>query len=412
MAKPVPSQLLGAISAALLWLGSGIGAPAVGQFLRPEVRGPFLSNPLADEPRDPLLPDPPVDRPLSPLEKLALEADLDRLNQQATELLAANESEVAYELWMREVRLRRLLGFDQELAAIERVGQRVWDAGRSQEVRLLTARLRDIHPQLMEPTPDPERLKQVAELFALLGEPDEAIAIYRQLAELSQAQGEAAQYKAYLETIAQIQRQWFQFREAALSYQELYALELATVADRIFYLQEIADSYAQIRQYQQALEVQQVLLQFYQWQSQIEPIPALRLSMGHHHYQLNQLEAAARQYQQAYEQAISLPQYEVASQSIEDLANLYQQLDRNDDRIYLYRQLILVEQKAYDAYGIMQAYDQLAQTYEVLNQPEAALEAYREGLVMASHVDQRQGYFRAQIRRLDPDSTWQEGWQQ
>lgn len=397
------------LAALLICLGLG-PTTASAQFLRPGIREPFLSSPLEDDPRDPLLPDPPIQRPLSPLEKLALEADLDRLAATAAELFANGQSESAYELWMREVRLRRLLGLNQELTAIERVGQLVWDAGRSQEVRLLTARLEVIRADLQAPPVNMEPLQRVADLFALLGEAEEAIATYQQLADISQKQGQPVQHQTYLETIAQIQRRWFKFLEAALTYQELYALEVATPEDKILYLQRVADSYSQVKQFQQALEAQQVLLQFYQWQRELSPIPALRLSMGEHHQALNQLEAASQQYQRAYEQAIAIPQFAIASQSLKSLAQLYQQVGRDSDRIYLYQQLILVERASYSAFGVMFAYDQLGQTYEDLNQPEMAIEAYRQGLAIAEQLNHRQQHFRAQIRRLSPDDIQQEGW--
>lgn len=402
--------LLSMIPIAGLWLLLGLGQPVSAQLLRSEIRDAFLSSPLDDEIRDPLLPNPPVPRPLSPLEKLALEQDLDRLNQQAAVLLAAGESEAAYALWMREVRLRRLLGVNQELAEIDRVGQRVWDAGRSQDVRLLTARLEVIRAELDIAT-DPERLEQVAEIFAQLGEPDEAVATYRLLAERSLAQGDLVEYQTYLETIAQLQREWFQFIEAALTYQTLYALEITTIEEKVGYLEQITDSYIQVNRFQQALEAEQVLLQLYQRENRTADIPRLRLMLGQHAAALGRLEVASGYYQQSYEQAIALTQYEVASESIQALADLYRQLERYDDLVYLYRQLLLVEQQTYDAYGVMHAFDLLGQTYELLNQPAAALAAYREGLILASHLSHGQGYFRAQIRQLDPEGTWQQDWQ-
>ncbi|PSN18258.1 hypothetical protein C7271_13480 [filamentous cyanobacterium CCP5] len=410
MAKLNPNGLRHGIPVAAAWLMIGLGQPSLAQLLRPDVRDAFLSSPLTDQPRDPLLPRPPISRSLSPLEKVYLREGLDRLDQQALALLAAGEGEAAYDLWMREVRLRRLLGVDQELDAIERVGQRVWEAGRSQEVRLLTARLEEIRSDLT--VEESELLEQVADAFAQLGEPDEAVATYRLLADRALAQGNSVEYQGYLETIAQIQRQWFQFIEAALTFQSLYGLDFPTLEEKILYLERIADSYAEVNRYQQALEAQQVLLQIYGQQNRAEAIPQLRLTMGHHAQALNRLEAASGHYQQAYERAIALSQYEIASESIQALADLYRQLDRRDDLIYLYRQLILVEQQAYDAYGIMGAYDQLAQVYESLEQPEAALAAYREGLILASTLGHRQGYFRTQIRRLDPDGVWPQGWQQ
>ena len=102
------------------------------QAVPPEVRDPFLSDPEFAEPRDPLLPTFPVPRQLSPLEELELEAQLDQLAIQAEAAYQLGETDRAFEIWLREVRLRRILGYEDELAAIQRVGVRVWET-RSEE---------------------------------------------------------------------------------------------------------------------------------------------------------------------------------------------------------------------------------------------------------------------------------------
>jgi len=95
--------------------------------LSPVLTEQFLSDPEFSEPRDPLLPDLPIERPLSPLEKLALAAELDALAAEAEALFLAGQTEAAFATWMREVRLRRILGYEAELEAIQRVGLRVWE---------------------------------------------------------------------------------------------------------------------------------------------------------------------------------------------------------------------------------------------------------------------------------------------
>jgi len=95
----------------------------------------------------------------------------------------------------------------------------------------------------------------------------------------------------------------------------------------------------------------------------------------------------------------------VAAEAIRELADLYKTLERWADVRYLYEQLILVEQQAFSAYGLMDAFDQLGQLYELIDDPEAALEAYREGLILARHLNHRQDYFEMQIDRLTEETT-------
>jgi tetratricopeptide (TPR) repeat protein len=402
-----PGRSLGQLAAAIATLWLGMAAPSLA-LLRPEVRDPFLANPLMDEPRDPLLPKPPIPRPLSPLERLYLKDDLDELNRVAKVLLAAGETEAAYETWMREVRLRRLLGLDAELAAIQRVGERVWAAGRSQDIQLLTARLEVIRDGLLTaPSPDNAMLVRVARGFATLGEPDDAIGVYRVLVADARAAGDGERYQDYTETIGTLQTDWFQFLDAAATYEEL-ADWIATVDQpglEVPYLKAAIANYKDARNWTAAIATQQRLLKIYQQLEQYEPMPTLQQSIGDHYQILNQPAAAVPYYQSAYQQAIVLEQFDQARQIIDSLVVLYRQLDRLEDVVYLYQQQLLVERQSYDAYGLMDTFDHLGQTYELLEQPQQALNAYREGLVLAQHLNHRQPYFVEQIQRLSPDAT-------
>jgi hypothetical protein len=128
--------------------------PTWAQALPAGLRDEFLASPLEDEPRDPLLPTPVVDRPLSPLEQYALELDLDALALAAEQLAADGETAAATEAWMREVRLRRLLGVEAELQAMGRVAQWLRDRGSTQQLQLLTARLDEIQTGFDVDEPD------------------------------------------------------------------------------------------------------------------------------------------------------------------------------------------------------------------------------------------------------------------
>ncbi|MEO1447061.1 MAG: hypothetical protein AAFV46_12660, partial [Cyanobacteria bacterium J06635_11] len=126
------------------FLGWQVGLPAQAQQVSPERRNAFLSDPLTAVPRDPLLPVLAVDRAYSPLELSELTRQLDRLNQNAQQLLANGQPEQAFELWLREVRLRRVLGPAEEFVAIRRVAAIAWEQQRAVAVQLLTLRTREI----------------------------------------------------------------------------------------------------------------------------------------------------------------------------------------------------------------------------------------------------------------------------
>ncbi|HIK43950.1 MAG TPA: hypothetical protein IGR64_03580 [Leptolyngbyaceae cyanobacterium M65_K2018_010] len=134
--------------------------PALAQALQPAVRDAFLADPLSDIPRDPLLPSPPVLRPLSPLERFVLEQELDQLALEAESLAQSGAADAAIDPWMREIRLRRLLGLDAELTAMDRVDQNLRNLNATQALQLLSARLAVIQPSLEIPNPaDRDRLE-------------------------------------------------------------------------------------------------------------------------------------------------------------------------------------------------------------------------------------------------------------
>lgn len=377
---------------------------AQAQALRPELRDPFLADPLEDDPRDPLLPNPPIPRPLSPLEQYDLEQDLDRLALEAETLDAEGDTDTAVDLWLREVRLRRLLGLDRELQATQRVAQWLRDRASTPELQLLSARLDVVQQDLdIAFSEDYDRLQLVAATYAVLGDVDAAATIYRTLADQALSQGDQAESQRQLETLAELQAGWFYFEDAAATYGELVQLAQAVPdqEDETRFL--IAQSYnlEQAQQWPQALEVQQRLLTLYnndetQW-SFIAPLQA---RMAQNYRTLGRLETAANSYQAAYINAQESQQFDVAAGAIRELADIYKTLERWADVRYLYEQLIVVEQQAFNAYGLMEAFDQLGQVNERTGDPQTALLAYREGLVLARLLNHRQSYFTEQIARL------------
>jgi tetratricopeptide (TPR) repeat protein len=388
-------------------LACGLTLPAQAQVLRPEIRFPFLADPLQDAPRDPLLPRPPVPRPLSPLELLALEQALNQLALEAEALVAAGEVDQARQVWRREIRLRRLLGIDQELAAIDRVGRVLRDRTATQDLQLYSVRLDEIRAELALPG-DRDRLEGMAATYVVLGNVNAAAEIHRALADAAQMAGNASEYRLQLEILAGLQADWFQFNEAAQVYGELVALAAADPQrDRENrYLGLQADNLEQAQDLTGAIALQQRLLTLYQGDDSLWPqIAPLQHRVAHNYQTLGDLDTAARQYQAAYANAIDQGQLEVATNAVTDLAEIYKTLGRQADVVYLYEQLLLVSQQAHSAYGMMNAYDQLGQVHEQLGATPSALAAYREGLVLARVLGTRQAYFEAQIARLTEASS-------
>jgi len=413
---PLPAKGVGVlvIGLGLVGLGPLPQSPLMptlvqAQVLRPELRDPFLADPLEDDPRDPLLPTPSVDRPLSPLELLALEADLDQRLQAAEALLAANQDDEAIALWLREVRLRRLLGVDAELAAMQRLAPHLRDRNATEPLQILSLRLDLVQAALAEADTLTQAQQLVlADTYRQLGNSPAAIALHRDLAEQAQIAGNLSEYQTQLGNVAELEARQFAFEPAATAYGDLVDLAQAAgnQGDEIRYLKAQIHNLEQGQIREAALAAQQRLLTIYTGdESQWPLIPPLQHHMAQNYGALGDLDTASRSYQAAYINAIDQDQFNVAAEAIRELADLYKTLERWADVRYLYEQLILVEQQAFNAYGLMDAFDQLGQVYEIIDDPEAALEAYREGLILARHLNHRQAYFETQIDRLTEETT-------
>ncbi|MGG6237412.1 hypothetical protein ACQ4N7_02140 [Nodosilinea sp. AN01ver1] len=402
-----PLQRLGGPLILAIALTLGTAPQALAQALPPAVRFPFLADPLQDDLLDPLLPRPTVSRPPSPLELYALEQALDQLALEAEALAGAGELEQARDIWRREIRLRRLLGVEPELAAINRVGQWLRDSTATQDLQLYAVRLDEIRADLVLPE-DRERLERLAETYVVLGAIDAAADIRRDLADAARLADNTADYRRQLEILAALRSEWFYFPAAAEAYGELVALNQveANPDDERRYLTLEAENLEQAQDFAGAIALQQRLLTLYQSDESLWPeIAPLQQRVAQNYLALGDVATAARQFQVAYTNAIDLEQFEIAANAINDLANVYKSLGRWADVGYLYEQLLVVAQQSHSAFTMMAAYDELGQVHEQLGATPSALAAYREGLVLARVLGTRQAYFEAQIARLTKDAT-------
>lgn len=385
----------------------GLGTPAQAQALPSAVRDRFLADPLRDNPRDPLLPTTVVDRPLSPLELFTLEQDLNQLAREAEDLAEADDPDAAQDLWMREVRLRRLLGLDAELEAIDRVAQWLRDRSATQTLQLLSARLDQLTPNL-DPAQveDRERLERMAPIYTILGHVEAAATLRRTLAEAALDRGDTEEHRAQLDALALLYAEWFYFPEAAATYGELVDLVTDQRSDggdndRIRFLVGQIENLDFAQRFPEALAAQQqLLLRYREDESRWPQVAELQYAMAQNHLRLGDLESASRQYQVAYTNAIEGEQFDIAAQVLRGLAHLYRQLEQWPDVDYLYQQLLAVERQALNAYGLMDTFDRLGQLYEQAENPTGALQAYTEGLALAHQIHHRQDYFTEQIQRL------------
>ena len=374
------------------------------QAVAPEMRDLFLADPEFAEPRDPLLPELLIDRPLSPLEKVDLATALDRLAADSEALYLEGQIEPAFQQWMREVRLRRILGYADEIEAMQRVGLRAWENARTQETQLLTLRLRQIQADLLSQDPlDIQLLEGVAATLEVLRDIDSAISVYETLIVRAAQAGNQEERQRLLENLASLQEGWFRFEVAGETYRSLLSSLDSDGEDplrRVQYLQGAIRNYQDAGQLSTAIGYQRRLLRQYESTGQIQGIPTLTLAIARNHRDLEDLSQAQTYYQATYTAALAQNQSSLARDAVQDLAEIYLSLDRPDDVLYLYNQQLAVERLSYNGYGLMQVFDQLGQLHESQDEPDAAITAYQEGLILANHLGYREAYFKNRLQWL------------
>lgn len=377
----------------------------------------FPPSPLEITTPDPLLPRPSVDRPFSPLEINELRAALDQLNAQATAQLNAGNPAGAFEIWYRELRLRRALGALEEVNALGRVGEIAWQNNRKEDVQIITKRLRAIQLEVQaKPPVDGALLQALGTAYQQIREPRAALEIYQQILADARQRQEQETEEATLKTIAELHMAWFEYPQAAATYEELLTRATAR-GDRfneVVYLQQLAYIYEKAKQPENSLRMKEQLAQSYLNQKDFTNLPALKIAIAADHEAIGKAEEqrkntdkafehyelASQNYQEAYSLAFSLQQFAYASEALDKMGTLYRSNQQLDYALQVYQVKIQVDQQSYNYYSLMNTYDQIGQIYsEQKNYPQA-IEAYQKGLELAKSLKYQETYFATQIQRV------------
>ncbi|XGV96323.1 MAG: tetratricopeptide repeat protein [Leptolyngbya sp. BL-A-14] len=392
----------------------------------------FPPNPLEITTPDPLLPQTVNQRPLSDTERKRLALALDELNRQASEKLKQRDRVGAFDLWYRELRLRRSLGLLEEVKALGRVGEIAWKENLAPDVRWITKRLDAILAQnqlqtaVTNSASDPasqtttppsstpttlsasDRANRIAVLEALglayqqIRLPQTAANVYQQILTDAKQRRDEQKVDATLITLGQLYINWFNYPNAASTYQEL-ANRAKARGDRgneIIYLTQLAFVYEQAKQPAPAIAAQQQLVALYEKVPDPKPIPALKIRIGDNYQLLARPDQAEQNYQSAYQLAQSILQLAYASEALQKLGALYRANDRLDAALKVFDYLVSLEQQSYNYYGMMNAYDQIGQIQLARKQNQQALVAFQQGLGLAKQLKYRQDYFTAQIQKI------------
>ncbi|MEH2450908.1 tetratricopeptide repeat protein [Nostoc sp.] len=379
---------------------------------KPKPPDKFPPSPLEITTLDPLLPRLPKDKqPLTLEEQQKLEPALDALNQEAAAKLQAGDQVAAFEIWNRELRLRRFLGSSLEVQALSRVGAIAWKQNNSQEVQYITQRLQAIQKQTQSQKKtaqiDLELWRSLGQAYQNVRSPQLALEAYDQVLLVVRQQKNTTALVEILKTIGELNLSWFDYRKAAPIYEEL--LSLATsVGERVnelTYLQRLAEIYEQTNQPQQSLNVLNKLAEIYVNENNLTEIPELKLAIASDYESLakkdpNLLLEAFKNYQEAYTTAWQLQEYVRAGEALQKLIALYRSQGQTDEALQASQILVQTEAEAANFYGLMQAYDQIGQLYLERKEFPQAVTAFQKGLELAHQLKHQEAYFTGQIEKV------------
>lgn len=379
---------------------------------KPKPPDKFPPNPLEITTPDPLSPRSPKDKqPLTLQEQQKLEPALDALNQEAAAKLQAGEQVAAFEIWNRELRLRRFLGALAEVQALSRVGAIAWQQNDGQEVQYITERLQTIQEQAQSQKKtvpiDLELWRSLGEAYKNVRSSKLAIEAYNQVLLVVREQKQQTAVVETLKTIGELHLSWFDYRKAAPIYEELLSLatSVGDGVNELTYLQRLAYIYEQTNQPQQSLNVLNKLAEIYINANNLTKIPELKLAIASDYEYLakkdpNLLLEAFQNYQEAYTTAWQLKEFVPAGEALQKLIALYRSQGQTDEALQASQILVQTQAQAANFYGMMQAYDQIGQLYLERKEFPQALTAFQKGLQLAQQLKHQEAYFTGQIEKL------------
>ncbi len=372
---------------------------------KPKPEEPRL-NPLEIKTPDPLLPKIPKRGSLSPEQQSQLRSALDQLNAQATAKLQAGQADEAFEIWYRELRLRRALSPVEEVQALGRVGEIAWQRMRKYDSQIIGVRLQEIQREAEDKKLlNLELLQALGTAYQQVQLAEAAAKVYQQILAQQRQRGDTGSQEETLTTLAQQQMAWMDYAKAAVTYEELLALATSQgdSVKQFNYLQQLIFVYDKAKQPDNALRTKLKLLQTYQ--SADPRIPALIVAIGSDYEALNKPNEASQNYQQAYELARVSQQFAYASDALRKLAALYRSHNQPQSALQVYDVLLKIEQQTYNYYGLMDAYDLMGQIYLEQKQYPQALAAFQQGLALAQSLQYQENYFNTQIERVTKQSS-------
>jgi len=395
-----------------------------------ELPNQFSPNPLLQNEPDPMFYRLPGRDDLEGDPREQLETFVDELNQEAAAFLASGDSLTAFEIWNRELRLRRYLGPAEELAALRRVAAIAWDVNQKLQIRWITQRLEQLKDEFeLEETVDLSLLQALGLAFQEVRDKDLTIEVYELILGEAKDRANATLVEQTLATIAQIYLNWLDYENAATAYEELLTFQEqenllpdeepleedniefilldtnsqpVAIPTEIESLQQLSFIYDRAGEPLRAITAKERLTAVFIEQRNFEPIPELKIAVADDYQLLGKLNLASQYYQDAYEIAQSIQQFYSASEALQKLGDLYWSQDKKESALDIYQVQLLMDQQFYNIYGMMDAYDRIGQLHAQLEDYRQALNAFEKGLQLATQLGgYRADYFQGKIEKIN-----------
>ncbi|NJM19843.1 MAG: hypothetical protein HC836_18115 [Richelia sp. RM2_1_2] len=363
----------------------------------------FPPSPLEITVPDPLLPTSVKQKPLNDQELRFLSEALDQLDREATAKLQAGDTEGAFATWNRELRLRRYLGTLAEIQALSRVGGFAYTKNDRQQIRYITQRLQAIQKQSQQTT-NLQILQALGDAYLQVRSPSLAVQVYNQVLIIVRESSDIVKEVDTLKTIAKIHLDWFDYPAAATTYEQLLN-QVSNINDIEKSLKDLAYIYDRTKQHQKAINARQKLSLVYRQQNKFTELAALKLAMASNYEALAkenpvQLDAAFKNYQEAYTMAWELQQYVRAAEALQKLIALYIANGQTEDALQTTQILLQAEQRAANFYGMMNAYEQIGKIHLQRQENQLAIAAFQKGLELAQQLGSETNPFTQQIEKI------------
>ena len=360
-----------------------------------------MLDPLEIPLKDHLIPH--TARPLTILEKTRLRKNLNKLNLEAQKELNIGNNNLAFSIWYRELRLRRVLGRIEEINRLGAIGKIAWELARKEDVQIISKRISTLHKISEEENSISLNLLMVlVDAYFQLNSLDNSITAYKQVLNHAQKKQITLIAEKSLQGLGKLYLAKFDFPNAAKIYEKL--LHRAQIKKNIhleeFYLQILSSIYNASLQTNNSVKIKEKLVISYFLTQKIHFIPSLKVDVGQDYQLLEQPEIASRNYQEAYTLAWKLKLFRVAEEVIK-LSSLYESYKQVDYALQIYQKLLQIEKISYNYYGLMKTYGIVGEIYMEKLQYELALSAFTEGLILARSLSHDKEYFLMQIKKAN-----------